>query len=157
MTRPLAYVRTESVLVPAIACFVATVALYFQSDDGPGRGFTTERIVILAVAAVFLGGGVRSLMMRLVIGPDGVTVRNLFRTRRFALDDVLDVGEVAYRFSGLPAVALQLSTGRTCSITALQPPNRAFRRDDETAELIDDARRGLATAKGTAAKPFRHA
>lgn len=113
--------NAHRLLLPIL--YMAPVAFFgiFALDLGPGSSPAPgERIVYGALCLPWLALAVRTLRIGVVVGEEGVTVRNVLRTRRVRWEDI-DCFELG-KWGGFPIGAARLHDGRAVRAAALNPP-----------------------------------
>jgi len=93
----------------------------FALDLGPGSSPTSEaRVVYAALCLPWLALAVRMLRIGVVLGEEGVAIRNVLRTRRLRWDEIerFEMGH----WGGFPTGVARLRAGSWVRASALNPP-----------------------------------
>lgn len=139
------FVRTQNrVIICGIGAVMAAYFALTWSDPVGGQRSVAYEVVSLSLMTVGVGIAIRGSRIGLLVGDGFVIVRNVLRTRRFpaASVDHLEFGHVWTTLG--PAAILRLRDGKSVSVTALLPPNRAFRSLDWTTDLLSRADEAIA-------------
>jgi hypothetical protein len=109
--------------------------------------FLSGSPLALALAAGFVVLAVRTLRAGVYFGPDGITVRNVFRTHRIAWDDYERADVTRAGTPSLPAIVLTTKTGRRVALWCVQPSTRGKRGVDKLVAVLRDVHDAVAAVR----------
>lgn len=132
--RPLG-VRIAINVAGALLTLVAVVMWFALPGDIRAQFTALQGITVIALALLFYGCGFALARSRVVARPEGLTVVNGYKTRRFEWNEVL---AVTLR-SGSPWAMLDLSDGTSVAAMGIQGSDgaRAVRQVRQLRALVD--------------------